>query len=191
RLLNDPSRVLSRYELICELSSNGQNHYRARRPGEGLDSLRYPVFIRAERGHDGSITPLLHSAAAVHRALIWTRILGFQTQELLIVEFCDTSDGEGLFRKYSAFMVGDDVLPRHLLFSRNWQLKQPDITNADTERETQVYIERNPHRDTLRDIFRRAGVDYGRIDYSILEKKLQVWEINTNPMVRKLASPLT
>jgi hypothetical protein len=32
-------------------------------------------------------------------------------------------------------------------------------------------------------IFDRAGITYGRIDYGLLSGRIQVWEINTNPMV--------
>jgi hypothetical protein len=31
------------------------------------------------------------------------------------------------------------------------------------------------------DIFARAGLEYGRIDYGLADGRLQVWEINTGP----------
>jgi len=190
-LLNDPASVLCRYELMCELANAGENHYRARRLTDGLNGLHYPVFIRSEREHKGSITPLLHSSTAVRRALLWARIEGYRARDLLVVEFCDTSDAAGLFRKYSAFMVGDEVLPRHLLVGRKWHLKKPDLADVDTAREVQIYLERNPHEEAIRRIFSRAKIDYGRIDYSLAGEQIQVWEINTNPMVRKRTERLT
>ena len=191
RLLNDPSKVLCRYELMLALANSGVNHYCARYPAEGLKGLHYPVFIRKERGHKGAMTPLLHSAREVRQALVRMYVLGYRKSELLIIEFCDTSDVSGLFRKYSAFMVGDEILPRHLLISRNWHLKTPDITDADAMSEVEAYLEGNPHEEAIRHIFRQAKIDYGRIDYSMLDDQLQVWEINTNPSVRKLAERLT
>ena len=191
RLLNNPATVLCRYELISELYNTGSNQYRARRLAEGLDGLRYPVFVRSEREHDGSMTPLLHSAAALKRELILARIKGHRTQDLLIIEFCDTSDDGGLFRKYSAFMVGDEVLPRHLLVSRRWHLKKPDIGNPKIACETDAYLEGNPHKEAIRQIFQQANIDYGRIDYSMLGDTPQVWEINTNPLIKQLAVRLT
>ena len=41
----------------------------------------------------------------------------------------------------------------------------------------------NPHRELLEHIFRDAGIDYGRIDYGLLDGRIQVWEINTNPWI--------
>jgi hypothetical protein len=40
-----------------------------------------------------------------------------------IVEFCDTSDGRKRFRKYSAFKVGDAIIPRYLQVSTEWMIK--------------------------------------------------------------------
>ena len=42
-------------------------------------------------------------------------------------------------------------------------------------------METNPHERELREIFRLARIDYGKIDYAVLGDRLQVWEINTNP----------
>jgi soluble lytic murein transglycosylase-like protein len=40
RLLNNPEKVLGRYELMCELTNAGENQYRARRLNGGLGGLR-------------------------------------------------------------------------------------------------------------------------------------------------------
>ena len=45
------------------------------------------------------------------------------------------------------------------------------------------YMETNPHERALREIFQLARIDYGKIDYAILGDRLQIWEINTNPVV--------
>ena len=48
-------------------------------------------------------------------------------------------------------------------------------------------MQTNPHEAELRAIFKLARIDYGRIDYGIKDGQIQVWEINTNPMLLKLA----
>jgi len=45
------------------------------------------------------------------------------------------------------------------------------------------YLQENPHEELLRGLFDRANVDWGRIDYSFRGDRIQVWEINTNPMI--------
>jgi hypothetical protein len=44
------------------------------------------------------------------------------------------------------------------------------------------YIQRNPHEAELRTIFDRARIEFGRIDYTFVDGRLVVYEINTNPM---------
>ena len=46
--------------------------------------------------------------------------------QYIICEFCDTSD-EGVFRKYSSFFVNGKIIPRHIFFSRHWEIKNDDL----------------------------------------------------------------
>jgi hypothetical protein len=39
------------------------------------------------------------------------------------------------------------------------------------------------HREKIAEVFRIAGIDYRRIDHGVKDGRIQVWEINTNPMV--------
>ena len=39
----------------------------------------------------------------------------------------------------------------------------------------------------LRRVFAVAGVDYGRVDYGVLDGVPQVWEINLNPTIGRPA----
>lgn len=186
RLLNDPRRVLTRYALLRELEARGRNRFRAVRATEPLDGLRYPVFVREEREHTGSLTDLLDGPEALDRALdrLARPLRGFRRKDLLVVEFCDTSDAHGVFRKYSAVRIGPRILGQYLEFSRSWMVKAARrFYDEDRIREDREYVEENPHAETLRAIFDLAGVEYGRIDYSLLDGSPQVWEINTNPSI--------
>ena len=44
-------------------------------------------------------------------------------------------------------------------------------------------MESNPHEAEVRRIFDLARIEYGRIDYAFRDGRMQVWEINTNPML--------
>lgn len=185
RLHNHPLRSLRRFELLTRLAERGQNRFRAHRPSAPGQPWRYPVFVRHEREHTGNLSPLLHSAEEVRSVLLKLVMDGLALRDLLVVEFCETADGDGIYRKYSAFLVGDRVLPRHVLFSRNWVQKDLDLLDASQREEIRAYCRQNPHEAEIRAIFREAGIDYGRIDYSLLGGELQVWEINTNPLVMR------
>ena len=181
-VLNDPLRSLQRYALLRRLFEIGCNRFTAIRATDDPSALRYPVFIRYERRHNGSMTPLLHDRRALDRALVDLTVRGIRPQELLIVEFCDTSGPDGLFRKYSAMRIGEAIIPRHVHTGTSWIAKAS--TSADEEslvREELHYLDNHPHAEWLRRVFTEAHIEYGRIDYGVYNGEPQVWEINTNP----------
>ena len=45
------------------------------------------------------------------------------------------------------------------------------------------FLENFPHAELVRDAFRLCGLEYGRMDYSFHRGQIQVWEINSNPMI--------
>jgi len=183
RLLNHPLRTIRRYELLSTLFNLGANSFRVLRASDLPTQYRFPVFIRDEGEHGGSLTALLYSAREVSDALDRLLKKGRIPQQLLIAEFCDTADASGVYRKYSVFMIAGKIIPRHLIFSRKWVLKTADLGTAEMLREEREYMEKNPDESWTRKVFALANVDYGRIDYSFLDGKPQVWEINTNPAV--------
>ncbi len=191
RFLNDPSRTLKRLPLLEELARRGLNEFRAARATGDFASLRYPVFLRSERAHDGALSPLLQSPREVEAAVARAVILGRrEVRDLLVVEFCDTADSDGYYRKYSAYVVGDRVLPRSMEYGRGWMLKHAGCEYSqkmlDEER---AYVLANPHEPELSRIFAIAGIQYGRIDYAIKAGRVQTWEINLHPMIGRGPGP--
>jgi len=184
RFLNDPERTLKRFDLLTELNSRGMNDFRVARATRDLRSLRFPVFLREERLHEGAISPLLNSQREVRHAIGQAIVQGHELHDLLVVEFCDTANENGFYRKYGAFVVGNRVIPRSLNYGRHWMLK-----HAETEytmpivQEELKYVSENTHQGELLEIFKVAQVEYGRIDYGIKNGKIQTWEINLNPTI--------
>jgi hypothetical protein len=142
------------------------------------------VFVRDSHTHDGALSPLLHSEAEVEGAIGRALVQGRSAKRLMVVEFCDTADANGYYRKYSAFVVGRHIMPRYLSLSREWMLKfgGSEFTARMAEEELE-YVLTNPHEAELRSVFEIAGVDYGRIDYAMKDGAMQVWEINLNPTI--------
>ncbi|HZW52635.1 MAG TPA: hypothetical protein VFF00_01310 [Candidatus Elarobacter sp.] len=180
--LNDPRRSLRRYDLLRALRARGSNQFAAYRVDDA-GAARFPVFVRCENDHGGSRTSLLHDPPALAAAIDGLVRDGLAADELLVTEFCDTADGAGIYRKFSAFIVGDRVVPRHVFFSRRWMLKVPDLVTDALVAEERTYVETNPHEHELRAIFDLAGLEWGRIDYGVRDGALQIWEINTNPQL--------
>jgi hypothetical protein len=184
RFVNHPDRTLQRYELLVALHQAGSNEFRVLPATADLDSLRLPIFLRGRSRHDGPLTPLLCTRRQIDggRALV-ARRLG-TLRDVMAVEFCDTADEHGIYRKYAAFFVGDRVIPRSLFHGRHWMLKQAAADfNVNWSTEELAYVVENPHHEQLSRIREIAGVEYGRIDYSIRNGRVQTWEINLKPTI--------
>lgn len=190
RIFNDPRRVLRRFDLHEELLRLGRNSFRSFRANGDWSAARFPVFLRAERTHDGSLSPLLHSPLEVDTWIGRALALGRLIDDLLVVEFCDTADAGGWYRKYAAFNVNGRIVPRSLNYGRHWMLKFAGTDfSMSMAREELEYVQRNPHEEEVREIFAIANIDYGRIDYSMLDGKVQTWEINLNPTIGRGLRP--
>ena len=180
RMLNHPSASLSRAELLRALADEGINPFRATRVWERVDR-RYPVFLRHEAEHTGAIGDPLEGPAALEAAVRRLVEAGFSRERLLVVELVDARSPDGLFRKYSAMRVGDRLFPVNVQFSRGWVTKQTEVVTEETVAEELAFARDFPGGDTVQRVFEIAGIDYGRIDYALLEGRPCVWEINTNP----------
>jgi hypothetical protein len=191
RLLNRPTEVLSRFRLLETSFERGRNTFRVLRASKFHRCRRFPVFVRPEREHTGSLTPLLHNRRQLALALAQTLLRGYRLRDLIVVEYCHTADSSGVFRLYSAAVVGDRIVPQALVHHRRWVTKWAGrILDLDTASEQLAYVEGNPHADWLRETFAGARIGYGLINYGVKDGVPQVWEINTNPtIVRRSRAP--
>jgi len=184
RLLNHPTRSLMRYDLLKTLHRRELLAYNVYRATELPAQLKYPVFVRVANDHSGSRTPLLHNRQHVESAIVNSLLLGHEPEQILVVEFYDASDQAGVYHKYGAFRIGQRIVPRHLIFSRNWVIKRADeIVSAAYLALERKWMETNPHESQLKEIFDLAQIEYGRIDYCVRDGKVQCWEINTAPTI--------
>jgi hypothetical protein len=193
RLLNRPTEVLPRYGLLEACFERGRNTFRVVRASEFHRCRDFPVFVRADREHTGSLTPLLHNRRQLAVALALIVLRGYRLRDLIVVEYCHTADSSGVFRLYCAAVVGDRIVPQALVHHRGWVTKwRGRILDPDTASEQLAYVERNPHAEWLRETCALAGTGYGLVNYGVKDGVPQVWEINTNPtIVRRTRAPST
>jgi hypothetical protein len=199
-VLNDPAKVRLRADLLQSLSDADINQFRCYGVNESLDEVRFPVFLRCANDHRGNRTGLLATADQLRAEIanqVRTRFCFHdehgkfrvfrwgptRRRELLITEFCDTADSNGIYRKYSAFALAGRIVPRHVFFGTRWMLKAPELLTEEFIAEERKVVLSNPHATELREIFAIARIEYGRIDYGLHNGNIQVWEINTNPMI--------
>ena len=172
---------MGRFELLRKLHEAGVNDFAVYWARDDPKPARWPVFVRSEADH-GLMSKLLDNQQELEHVLEHARRDGTLDGKM-VVEFCDTADESGLINKYGAFRVGDRILARQIHFSRRWAIRVPDLKQPELMRRELDYVRTNPDADVLLKIFELAKIDYGRLDYSKKNGRIQVWEINTNPMI--------
>jgi len=187
-MLNHPTRSMRRFELLRTLNRVGINIHNAYRLIEGGLPEKYPVFLRGADDHKGASSGLIDSRDKLEREIEAFIRSGKSREDKIIVEFNDTADETGLYRKYSAFFIDGTIIPRHICFSWDWQVKLPDVSSREAIREEVRFIHSNSHAEQLAKIFDAARIHYGRIDYGLRDGRIQVWEINTNPRLASFVS---
>ncbi len=182
RILNHPTRSLTRYPLLRALRAQGVNTFRAERADADLTDIRFPVFLRGADDLLGTRTPHIYTHRELDAAVNHALLHGFQPRDILVVEYEDTRGPDGLFRKHGALRLGDRIIPRHLWFARSWAQKQQEKRLTDDQlQEEHAHMSSTGHHAELMDIFATARIEFGRIDYAVVDGRLTVWEINTNP----------
>jgi hypothetical protein len=135
-------------------------------------------------GHDGAGSGLLPDEAALDREIEKLVQAGTPRDDILIVEYLDYRSADGQFRKYGAFFIGDRFIPYHIEIADDWIVKLPTVVSGATLEEELAYVRgKHEHEALIRDIFAMANIQYGRIDYTLVDGKPQIFEINTNPVI--------
>ncbi|MGH9208043.1 MAG: hypothetical protein ACRD1G_16050, partial [Acidimicrobiales bacterium] len=185
-VLNDPARVLSRYGLLRRLYLSGINAFNAYRVEEGVIPERWPVFLRCEGDHNGPLCDLLHSMEEVHIVVAGAVARGLPLPSLLIVEFAAQPVRPGLYRKLASFRIGKATFAHTCVHDDHWVAKAGKMGIATPELyEDEFRIARDdPYAKELAAAFDIAGIDYGRVDFGLVDGKVQVYEINLNPAIQ-------
>lgn len=181
RLINDPLRVKRRYELLRHLHARGINSFNVRRAADVVNGCRFPVFIRREADHAGPTSPLIENEADLEAAIDALAARGAFRDDHIVTEFCGAPDDTGAFVKYGCFRVGDRIMPQNRLVGREWCVKKFEYFDETVIARDLAYIKSTEHNETVRTVFDIAAVEYGRVDYSIVNGRLEFYELNTNP----------
>ncbi len=192
RVLNDPALAVGRFDLLTSLRQLGRNGFSVWRAAQQDAVNRFPVFLRTEAAHRGPITDLIPDALALGRAVEKALSDGYPLRDLMIVEYCAQPLPSGIFRKRAAFRIGDRLISTLAVHDTNWSAKHGKLGVADESlyREEWESFERCQHERELKDAFDTARLAYGRVDYSLVDGKVQVYEINSNPTIgRTLEHP--
>ena len=185
RVLNNPAKVTTRYALLRTLHRAGLNDFNIYRADEINSSIRFPVFLRKNQLHDGPLTELLHSARELQNAIAAAVNSGTPLENLVVIEFAAEPVRPGLYRKLGAYRIGDVIVPTISAHETTWVAKfgQLGIAGEALYQNELELLKTNPFAEHLRKAFEIAAIEYGRADFGIYKGRIQIYEINTNPMI--------
>ncbi len=190
RVLNDPARAPGRIGLLQRLQRAGLNSFGAWRLDACPAELPFPVFLRTDSAHRGVLGDLLHDRPALDRAVAAHLEEGVPMRELLVVEYRAEPVRPGLFHKRAMYRVGEVMVPSLGVFEPRWCVKYGEVGVAgealyEAER---LALARLDDAAAIRSAFELADIDYGRADYAVVNGRVEVYEINTNPQLPKDAA---
>jgi hypothetical protein len=186
RVLNDPARVLTRFDMLRTLYEKGLNRYQVWRPYLDEWPDRYPVFVRRNAFHSGVLSELIHDKSGLEKVLDEKRREGIPDSNVIVVEYAAQSDPNGLFRKFSVYRVGDRYFNDLSVNQKNWEVKYGE-SGVASEAIYQLELDmmnQVPFKSLIRKVFDIAHIEYGRLDFGLVDGCPQFYEINTNPTLR-------
>jgi hypothetical protein len=151
--------------------------------------LAYPLILRRDGVHMGQDVHLVRTPEEARR-LIESRLCdlvalprreGPKGRLDLAVEFVDTADECGLYRKWRSYVIGGRVLPRMLNVSRHWLVNFGNLIEDEAAvAEDRAFVHGGePQPDLVRRAARLTGSDVVALDYGRRRDGSYVfWEAN-------------
>jgi hypothetical protein len=179
-VINHPSRIMNtgRARIAERLSGI---------PGVATPAtLSLPRETLEEKGVDGLgfNFPLLLRSPGFHTGRYFVRVdterdfaaslASLPGSEIFVIQFMDTSDCEGKYRKYRVMTIGGELYPLHAAVSRDWKVHYftaDMIENPEHRAEDAAFLDNMPSvmgrraMDALHRINETLGLDYGGIDF--------------------------
>jgi len=176
---------MSRAGLLRALHDAGLNQFNAYRVEENIRPERWPVFIRTEGSHTAPVSGLLASWDAVRTAVDAAIEDGIPVSSMIIIEYAAEPVMPGLFRKLAGFRFGNAQFAHNCVHEDNWLVKYGQLGSATPElyRDDLRIVRENPYAEDVSRAFDIARIEYGRADFGLVNGKVQIYEINSNPTV--------
>lgn len=189
RVLNHPARVRGRHDLLKALHEAGINQFSVWRCESQPRPNSFPVFIRNEFDHLSSDFDLIADQQALDATIARMKENGIPLAGKLVIEYAGQEVSPGVWQRFATYRVGARLIAHHYTVDFRWAAKDVEDkkrllahpmfdTFVENERR---FVADNLYEDVLRQAFDLAGIDYGRADFSLVDGRPQIFEINTNP----------
>ena len=178
-VINSPDAVLQTSRTLLEQRLAGIENVvvpRAtlRAPAEverEAHGFGWPLLLRAPGYHSGQHFLKVDASTALADALA-----ALPGDDLLVIQFLDTRNSDGKFRKYRAMFIDGAIYPAHLAVSLDWKVHffSADMAACDEHRAEDARYLSDPEEvlgtaalRALQAIAARLQLDYGGIDFAV------------------------
>ncbi len=188
RCLNDPARVMNRFELLRKLFRKKFNPFNVYQAALRPKPKKFPVFVRSEE-HRRVGDDLIPDQAALDRKLRSLRAQGNALRDLIVVEFATEPIAPGVWRRLGTFRIGDGFSVDSSAIENRWRVSDGTkglATDAMIAAEADE-VRSNRLAEAVRPAFETAGIEWGRADHTTVNGREIVFEINTNPTIHPIA----
>lgn len=191
QVLNDPALYPGRAVMLERFRQVGASSFLCWSPVLDQRPDRFPVFLRTQAAHRGPLTGLLETAEAADTALADALAEGYALRDLLFIEYAAAPNPNGVFMKRAAYRIGDRMVPAPSVNADSWIAKHgvEGVAGAAAYAEELATFDQIPHAETLKAAFEAVGLEYGRADFALVDGRLQLYEINSNPMIGGVRKP--
>jgi hypothetical protein len=183
KALNDPAKAKNRLGLLQALHAAKINDFNVYRANETPKPARFPVFLRFLSVSLPPVSDLLFSQAELDDTIYELAQAGEPLDDLIVIEYCAEPFEKDYFVKLSAYRIDNQYMLDLFLFDQHWYVKYGDVDTmppdfAETEAK---YLRENQWIDDAKQVFDLAHIEYGRVDFSLVNNRPQFYEINFHP----------
>ena len=185
KLYNNPAQILSKHGMLRQLFRTGINPFDCYTVTERTAPVRYPVFLKTEYEHKRPIGGLLENKSQLHDAIHTLIKNNFPLDGVIITEYFSTPLKADVFRRLSSYVIGQNLSFAGAVHEKNWCVKygQHSIVGDEEYREERQMIDTNFRSEEIKKVVNLLNIEYGRVDYNVVDGKLAIYEINTNPHI--------
>jgi glutathione synthase/RimK-type ligase-like ATP-grasp enzyme len=148
----------------------------------------YPLLLRSPGYHTGQYFKKIEAPGDLAAAA-----LELPGPELLMIQYLDARDGQGMARKYRAMMIDGRLYPLHMALSHDWKVHYftADMADAPEHRALEAaFLQDMPAAigpramHALEQINRALSLDYGGVDFGLAaDGSLLLFEANATMVV--------
>lgn len=185
KVYNDPAKILSKMGSLRLLYKKKINSFNCYSVIENTQPKQFPVFLKTEYEHKSPLSKLLKNQQELDQAISSFQQSRIPLDGMIITEYCSAPYRGEVFRRLSSYIISDHVSFAGTVHEKNWCVKYgaPALVGDAEYLEEQDMIRQNYYRDEIQKIAHLLNIEYGRVDFNVVDGNIAVYEINTNPSI--------